>query len=149
MQEQALNATPEPCPECGRPTTLPCRSTREMEEVSQPGCRAMLMMHGGGERTADRLAAGKWHATLLFAGFRAGHVSQGEADAAQALAEMARFGLTRRDADGTWRDLTPEGERAEIERGLAETYLADLTPDGLMATRAGSYGVLGRRPQAT
>jgi hypothetical protein len=119
-----------------------------MEEVSLPGCRALLMMHGGGERTANRLAAGKWHATLLFAAFRAGHVSPEEADAAQALAEMARYSLAARDPDGTWRDLTPEGERAGIERDLADTYLADLTPDGLMATREGSRGVLGRRPQA-
>jgi len=101
-------------------------------------------MRGGGERTFDRLSAGKWHATLLFAALRAGIVTPAEPDVASALAEMATWRLVARDGED-WRDLTPEDDRTEIEGGLLAAGLAVAGAAGaLHATPLGRDTVLGR-----
>lgn len=47
------------CEFCGRERVMPCRSTREMEEMQEYGsgdkiCFAELMKLGGGEYTSNR-----------------------------------------------------------------------------------------------
>jgi hypothetical protein len=138
-------ATTSACRACGRDTGMPCMNTRDMEDSPLPGCRGALMLRGGGEYTVNRLASGKWHATLLLAAFRAGLASPSDPDAADALREMASYRLVA-SVDGGWTSLVPADELPAIAEGLAAAGLAETVDGALHATPTGRDGVLGRTP---